>query len=69
MSDLAQLSTATSEALRDAEAHGAQVSAHFLRVQIHELFREARHRPAGHRCADCEFNPTATSTNRFHNGG
>lgn len=43
MADLAQLSIATSEALRDAEAKGAAIAAHFLRVQIHELFREARH--------------------------
>jgi hypothetical protein len=45
MSNLAQLSEACGAALRDAEAHGAKVAAHFLRVQIHELFREARHRP------------------------
>lgn len=43
MSDLHQLSVAATAALRDAEAHGASVAAHFLRVQIHELFREARH--------------------------
>ena len=69
MSDLAQLSHAATEALRDAEAHGANVAAHFLRVQIHEVFRELRHRPTGQTCADCEYNPSTAETNRYHNGG
>lgn len=45
MADLNQLSHAATEALRDAEAHGAKVAAHFLRVQVRELFREASHAP------------------------
>ncbi len=55
MANLAQLSTACSEALRDAEAHGAKVAAAFLRCQAPELFREIRHRT--HDCTACEFAP------------
>jgi hypothetical protein len=58
MSDLAQLARAAGAALADAETHGAKVAAHFLRVQVHELFREIRHRR--HDCTGCEFAPTDT---------
>jgi hypothetical protein len=56
MSDLAQLSHACTTALADADAAGAKVAAHFLRVQVRELFRELAHRK--HDCAACEFHPT-----------
>jgi hypothetical protein len=44
MSTIVQLSQACTVALADADAHGAKVAAHFLRVQIRELFRELNHR-------------------------
>ena len=44
MSTVAQLSHACTEALHDADAHGAKVASHFLRVQIRELVRELNHR-------------------------
>lgn len=44
MSDLSSLSHACTEALRDADANGAKIAAHFLRVQVRELFRELNHR-------------------------
>lgn len=56
MSNLLQLSQAASAALVDAEAHGAKVAAHYLRVQVPELFREITHRK--HSCDTCEFLPT-----------
>lgn len=43
MSTLAQLSHAASEALKDAESNKARIAAHFLRTQLPELFRIARH--------------------------
>ena len=43
MSTLEQLSHAATAALKDAEAQKARVAAHFLRVQLPELFRVARH--------------------------
>lgn len=43
MATLVQLSEACTAALRDAEAHGAKIAAHFLRVQVRELFRECHH--------------------------
>ncbi len=43
MSTLLQLSNAAGTALADAELHGASIAAHFLRVHLPELFREARH--------------------------
>jgi hypothetical protein len=58
MADITQLSRACTEALRDAEAHGAKVAAHFLRCQAPELFREIRHRK--HDCTGCEFAPIDT---------
>jgi len=61
MSDLAQLSHACTEALRDAEAAGAKVAAHFLRVQVRELFRECQHT----RAAKAETEPLIRK-NRDH---
>jgi hypothetical protein len=55
MADLVSLSIAADHALRDADTHGARIAAHFLRVQIHELFREARVRQVN--CDRCEFRP------------
>ena len=48
MSTIDQLSHAATEALNDADAKKARVAAHFLRVQLPELFRLARQagRPA-----------------------
>lgn len=46
MADMRALSCACTEALRDAEAKGAKTAAHFLRVQVRELFRECCHEPA-----------------------
>ena len=63
MSSLAQLSHACTEALRDAEAHGAKVAAHFLRVQVRELFRECAHK--AHDLANAETEPL-TRKNREH---
>ena len=54
MSDLRALSIACTEALRDADASGAKVAAHFLRVQIHELFRECSHQPHHHKPAETD---------------
>jgi hypothetical protein len=64
MSDLAQLSHACTEALRDAEANGAKVAAHFLRVQVRELFRELHHRRTD--CRECEHAPTDQPITRTH---
>ncbi len=60
MSDLTQLSHACTEALRDAEARGAKIAAHFLRVQVRDLFRDCSHREA----ADAETE--TTRKNRIH---
>ncbi len=43
MADLRALSHACTAALADADAHGAKIAAHFLRVQIRELFREVHY--------------------------
>jgi hypothetical protein len=43
MADLRALSHACTEALADADRHGAKIAAHFLRVQVRELFRECVH--------------------------
>jgi putative ribosome biogenesis GTPase RsgA len=64
MSDLAQLARAAGTALADADAHGAKIAAHFLRVQIHELFRELTHRRTD--CRDCEHAPTEQPITRTH---
>lgn len=63
MSHLRQLSHACTEALRDAEACGAKVAAHFLRVQVRELFRECAHN--AHEAAKAETEPL-TRKNRDH---
>jgi hypothetical protein len=55
MSDLAQLARACGAALADADANHAKIAAHFLRVQVQELFRELRHRTGD--CRLCEFAP------------
>ena len=54
MADLRQLSEACIAALRDAEAHGARIAAHFLRVQVRELFRECHHNPHDQAQADTD---------------
>jgi hypothetical protein len=71
MSDLTQLSHACGEALADAEAAGAKIAAHFLRVQVRELFRECQHRraAAGGDCASCEFHPHDIPITRRHEHG
>ncbi len=63
MSHLSQLSHACTEALRDAEAHGAKIAAHFLRVQVRELFRECAHH--AHDAAQAETEPPIRK-NRDH---
>jgi hypothetical protein len=63
MARLEQLSHACTEALRDAEAHGAKVAAHFLRVQVRELFRECAHH--AHDIAQAETEPLIRK-NRDH---
>jgi hypothetical protein len=67
MSDLTQLSHACGEALADAEAAGAKIAAHFLRVQVRELFREIAHRKAD--CHECEFAPHDAPPTRRHEHG
>lgn len=67
MADLAALSHAVAEALRDAEAHGAVDAARFLRVDVHELFRLARQRQVA-RSADDEFAPHDPGTRRHEHG-
>lgn len=62
--DLHALSVAVGEALRDAEAHGAKIAAHVLRVQVPELFREINHRRGD--CRECEFHPHDQPTTRRH---
>jgi hypothetical protein len=42
MSTINQLANGAAEALRDADANKAHVAAHYLRVQLPELFRLAR---------------------------
>lgn len=67
MSDLAQLSHACTTALADADACGAKVAAHFLRVQVRELFRELAHRRTD--CRECEFSPSDQPITRRHEHG
>jgi hypothetical protein len=43
MSTIDQLAHGAAEALRDADSQKAHVAAHYLRVQLPELFRLARH--------------------------
>jgi hypothetical protein len=64
MSNLAQLSHACTAALADADAAGAKVAAHFLRVQVRELFRELAHRRQD--CRECEHAPTDQPITRTH---
>ena len=63
--DLHALSVAVGEALRDAEAHGAKIAAHVLRVQVPELFREINHRrgTAGNASSTPTTNPPPAATN------
>jgi hypothetical protein len=44
MMDLAAIAHAAGDALRDAEEHGAQRAAAFLRTQLPEMFRDERRR-------------------------
>ena len=55
MADIRALSHACTEALADADAHGAKIAARFLRVQIRELFREVHHQ--AHDIAKAETEP------------
>ncbi len=65
MANLRQLSEACTVALRDAEAHGAHKAAHFLRVQVRELFRECNHYPPSTDPAKAETEPLIRK-NRDH---
>lgn len=63
MADLRALSHACTVALEDADAHGAKIAAHFLRVQVRELFRECHH--TAHDAAKAETEPLIRK-NRDH---